>query len=326
MAVVLTNNATSLLAAAIDAADTTISVQTADAGKFPNPAAGDWFPLTIVDNAGNMEILRATARSGAIITIERAQEGTTAKAFGAGSRVDLRLTWEALEALDGWAVQPIGVPIPLFAGAPLPSKNKRYRYVLLSAGETSAGKYNEGILSNETISGTAPLLTATAQINLPSSPLNGTTIHLINTSKLFLRPGTSQVIESGQNAAHSHTGSTAAAGDHTHTGTANSNGAHTHTASTNSTGAHSHTITPMTSRNAGGTSWPAWEAGGTGSGVTSSAGAHAHTVTVNSGGAHTHSVTTASAGAHTHTVTVTNSGGDENRPRNMNIQYLLRVA
>ncbi|MBJ6722438.1 hypothetical protein I2750_19755 [Bacillus sp. PR5] len=326
MPVVLTNNATSLLAAAIEAADTTISVQTADAGKFPNPVAGDWFPLTIVDNAGNMEILKATARSGAIITIERAQEGTTAKAFGAGSRVDLRLTWEALEALDGWAVQPIGVPIPLFAGAPLPSKSKRYRYVLLSAGETTVGKYNEGILSDETISGTAPTLTATAKINLQSSPLNGTTIHLINTSKLFLRPGTSQVIESGQNEAHSHTGSTAAAGSHAHNGTTATAGWHAHSAWTDSQGAHAHSITPMTSRNAGGTSWPAWEAGGAGTAWTSTAGAHGHNITVGGEGNHAHSFTTAAAGDHTHTVTVTNSGGDENRPRNMNIQYLLRVA
>lgn len=96
MAVVLTNNATTLLAAAIDAAATTLSVETADAGKFPAPAAGDWFPLTIVDSAGNMEIVKATARSGAIITIERAQEGTTAKAFAAGTRVDLRATAAAL--------------------------------------------------------------------------------------------------------------------------------------------------------------------------------------------------------------------------------------
>lgn len=96
MAVRLTNNATSLLAGAIDAAATTLSVENADAGKFPNPAAGDWFPLTIVDNANNMEVLKATARVGAIITVERAQEGTTAKAFAAGSRVDLRLTSSAM--------------------------------------------------------------------------------------------------------------------------------------------------------------------------------------------------------------------------------------
>ncbi|MCL7999983.1 hypothetical protein M8994_17240 [Brucella sp. 21LCYQ03] len=96
MAVVLTNNATSLLAGAITAGATTLSIDNADAGKFPTPTPGDWFPLTIVDSAGNMEIVRATARAGAIITVERAQEGTIAKAFAAGTRIDVRLTAGAL--------------------------------------------------------------------------------------------------------------------------------------------------------------------------------------------------------------------------------------
>lgn len=100
MPVVIANNATSLLAAAIDADDNTISVLTGDAGKFPNPAVSEWFPLTLVDNAGNMEIVKATARNGAIVTVERAQEGTTAKAFGAGARVDHRLTAGAIRSLN----------------------------------------------------------------------------------------------------------------------------------------------------------------------------------------------------------------------------------
>lgn len=112
MAVVLTNNATTLLAAAIAADDTALSVQTADAGKFPAPAAGEWFPLTIVDSAGNMEIVKATARSGAIITIERAQEGTTAKAYAAGARVDLRATVAALNDLgDFTTTDTVGAAI-----------------------------------------------------------------------------------------------------------------------------------------------------------------------------------------------------------------------
>lgn len=112
MAVVLTNNATTLLAASIAADDTALSVQTADAGKFPAPAAGEWFPLTIVDSAGNMEIVKATARSGAIITVERAQEGTTAKAFAAGARVDLRATVAALNDLgDFTTTDTVGAAI-----------------------------------------------------------------------------------------------------------------------------------------------------------------------------------------------------------------------
>jgi hypothetical protein len=96
MVLKLTNNATTTLAASINAAVTSLSIVAGDAGKFPVLAAGDWFPVTVVDNAGNMEVMRCTARAGGSLTVTRAQEGTTAKAFVAGSRVDVRLTVAAL--------------------------------------------------------------------------------------------------------------------------------------------------------------------------------------------------------------------------------------
>lgn len=102
MALKLTNNAVSTLAASIIATDTAISVQPADAGKFPTLTAGDWFPITIIAADGSYEILKCTARASAVLTVERGQEGTTAKAFDAGARIDLRLTAGALaEKLDG---------------------------------------------------------------------------------------------------------------------------------------------------------------------------------------------------------------------------------
>ena len=92
MAVKLANNAVSTLAASITDAATALSVQVADAGKFPVLDAGDWHPATILDAAGNMEIVRVTERAANVLTIDRAQEGTTAKAFAAGSRIDVRVT------------------------------------------------------------------------------------------------------------------------------------------------------------------------------------------------------------------------------------------
>ena len=97
MAVKLSNNATSTLAASINATATTISVVSGDAARFPALTAGDWFPVTVVDSAGNMEIMRCTARSGATLTVARAQEGTTGKAFAAGSRIEVRLTAAVIE-------------------------------------------------------------------------------------------------------------------------------------------------------------------------------------------------------------------------------------
>jgi len=112
MALKLSNNASSTLSSAIGTGDIQLTVQIADASKFPTPAAGDWFPVTVVDGAGNMEIMRCTARNGAVLTVTRAQEGTTAKAFNAGARADIRLTAAAIMAFQD--AQTFGGQLPAY--------------------------------------------------------------------------------------------------------------------------------------------------------------------------------------------------------------------
>lgn len=99
MALKIANNAVSTLAASITDADLTLSVQAADAGKFPVLGVGDWHPATIIDAANNLEIVHVTARAANVLTVVRAQEGTTAKNFASGARIDLRITAEAIAAL-----------------------------------------------------------------------------------------------------------------------------------------------------------------------------------------------------------------------------------
>ena len=94
----LSNNSTSILAASIDASQTTITVLSDDAGLFPALSAGQWFPITVIDALGNIEIMHCSARSSATLTVVRGREGTTARAFAAGSRVDVRLTAAAADA------------------------------------------------------------------------------------------------------------------------------------------------------------------------------------------------------------------------------------
>lgn len=98
MAVLLKNNATSRLASSISAAATSFAVSAGDGGKFPFPAAGQgqWYPVTVIDSAGNLEVMRCTARNGDVLTVARGQEGTTARAFNAGDRVELRITAAAM--------------------------------------------------------------------------------------------------------------------------------------------------------------------------------------------------------------------------------------
>ncbi len=95
----LSNNAESILASALTDSATTLSVNAGEGARFPALAAGDWFPLHLLDvsDPTAYEIVRCTARSGDDFTIVRAQEGTTNIAFDAGDRVELRLTVAALD-------------------------------------------------------------------------------------------------------------------------------------------------------------------------------------------------------------------------------------
>jgi hypothetical protein len=117
-----------------------------------------------------------------------------------------------------YGFMPIGVPIPVWdhlAGVNAPPTNQSYRYVKLTAGEDGVGEYNEDILINELVSGSAPMIEATAEISLIDSPLDGETIHLINTEQSFLRAGgTSGILQFDQMRKHSHRfgAETAAAG------------------------------------------------------------------------------------------------------------------
>ncbi len=107
MSVLFANNATSLLASTFGSGATTLTINGADASKFPTPTGGDWFPVTILDSGGNVEILRCTARSGANLTVTRAQEGTSAQNFSIGARVDCRLTAGALTAIIALIVSSV---------------------------------------------------------------------------------------------------------------------------------------------------------------------------------------------------------------------------
>lgn len=101
MGIKLTNNANGTLATAISSTDTTIVLAGGSHAKFPVIAAnsGDWAPATLVDADGNREIVKVTARSDAQLTVQRAQEGTAARAWPAGTRIDVRLTAGVVGAL-----------------------------------------------------------------------------------------------------------------------------------------------------------------------------------------------------------------------------------
>ncbi len=102
MPIQLANNAKSFLSGAINTTDTTLSLNPGDGAKFPTLAAGDWFWGTLIDqtDSDNLEIIRVTAISGDTLTIERAQESTTAKSFVSNDLVEQRVTKQTLLDLN----------------------------------------------------------------------------------------------------------------------------------------------------------------------------------------------------------------------------------
>lgn len=367
------NNATSTLAAELDAANTQLSITPSDAGLFPAISDGTWCPLTLVDANGNYEIVHASQRIGGIFTVTRGQENTQARNFPVGTRVDLRLTsaaiyelgnnfivdkrlpgrlhptnmpvpnndandivengvydtgswvkncppgdagmlrqmassnsniiqeWTSLNGVrqyvrmffngrwtdwsettvqpdrfSPWAMKIIGEPFPLMDflyGVGQPPRDQWYKYIKLTANDG----YNNGLFVGETVTGSAPYLSAWATIQCSGSPLNGQTVHLINTERLFLRAGNAGIFEDSQNRWHSHSGWIGEAGEHSH-------------------------------------SYTTWKRNGGGADGNNGWDWYSQ-VTEN----------TSIAGRHSHSLNINGDGGNEARPRNMGVNYYMRI-
>lgn len=92
MPVLFSNNASATLASAITNVATTITLTTGQGARFPAASGTNIFYATLVDSSNNLEIVRVTARTGDSLTVVRAQEGTTARAYAAADRLELRAT------------------------------------------------------------------------------------------------------------------------------------------------------------------------------------------------------------------------------------------
>jgi hypothetical protein len=104
-----TNNARSTLQSTISDTATALTVQSGAADLFPTantgtgsiPSTNNWFKATLQDVSGNVEIVYVRTRnagSAVFGDLIRGQEGTTARAFVAGSVVGLRITAADVQA------------------------------------------------------------------------------------------------------------------------------------------------------------------------------------------------------------------------------------
>ena len=97
MGIVFKNNAKTTLASSLSNSATSATVT--DGSVFPSLSAGEFFLITF-DDGSNNEICKCTARSGNTLTIVRAQESTTARAFSSGDAAEGRVTAGVLEQIQ----------------------------------------------------------------------------------------------------------------------------------------------------------------------------------------------------------------------------------
>ena len=110
------NNAAGTLASGITNSATSLTLNAGQAALFPNPVAPDTFFATLTDAATEtlIEIVSVTAVSGNVMSIVRAQDGTSAQSWNAGDILSQRVTAAELRQWQG--IVPIG-GIIMWSGA-----------------------------------------------------------------------------------------------------------------------------------------------------------------------------------------------------------------
>lgn len=98
MPIKFANNAETTLSSAVSTSATSIPV--VDASVFPSITGSDYFLVTLVDSGDNTEIVKVTAVSSNTLTVSRAREGTTARSYQIGDKVENRLTAGGLADLN----------------------------------------------------------------------------------------------------------------------------------------------------------------------------------------------------------------------------------
>ena len=119
------NNWSAVLTAPATASAVSLSVPLADAAKLVGLGTGDYYLLTLaeVDGDGSetaWEIVKVTAAASGVLTVERHQEGTTARAWVSASIISARATKGTLEALRAGGGTSVGNAAPQPLGAPTP--------------------------------------------------------------------------------------------------------------------------------------------------------------------------------------------------------------
>lgn len=160
------NNAYSTLAGSLTNVATTLTVQAGHGDRFPVIAAPDYTVITLEDSSGNREVLKVTARTGAAdtMTIARAQEGTTARAWAAGDSVELRMTAAEIQTVFNHVDDALAAHAAS-AISNTPSGNLAAPTVQAALNELQSDIDTRSPIASPTFTGTPAAPTATAGTN-----------------------------------------------------------------------------------------------------------------------------------------------------------------
>lgn len=164
MAILIKNNAASVLDSGISDTDLALTVFAGQGALFPDTSSGGYFYATLIEGL-NVEIVKVTSRATDVFTIVRAQDGTTAKAFTTAARVEQRWNKAQIEETIQDHATPKIYSIPnatgiisiVFAG-PRPDTN----YVAVPSFECDDASpiFLQWMIQNKTINGFSVLLNA----------------------------------------------------------------------------------------------------------------------------------------------------------------------
>ena len=136
MAIKFKNFWVSALSAAAAAGDTTLTIPTGDAANLPALTGGNTVRLVLPvtdanSNETDWEIVEVTAvnTTTGVLTVTRGLEGTTAKAWAQGARIDNRITADALNA--------IGAAATNFGGAAIENYTDKTASIAVTAATTT---------------------------------------------------------------------------------------------------------------------------------------------------------------------------------------------
>jgi hypothetical protein len=174
MGIQLKNNASGTLATAISASDTGIVLTTGNGASFPALGASDYFYATLESTGGTFEVIKVTVRSGDSMTVVRAQEGSTANSFAAGSRIELRVTAQSvLDAIeDATDAQQVSYDPPFTGSVATNVEAKLAQYVsVLDFGADPTGVIDSTTAIENALATGLPVFAPTGQYKIQNLEL-----------------------------------------------------------------------------------------------------------------------------------------------------------